>query len=279
MRYLSRRQFLASTAAAGMLGAGPSLLLSGRPALAMPTTTIRAGTRAIEVNGRPATVFGLTQPHGRASFSVSFGPSSMAGTSLWCLHHYSISSTRGRNERSTAKQEAECVMKSSSSDPMHSQSDVPDSAVSRLGLFARLDMRSRRACCSDNSFSVRYLDMESDCRRPAARMSGRHSLGARRRTQAAATHSAEQDLNATSLAARKVDDRSRLNATVEARVTPLGLAGLPGGLHRCRSPAPSSTAIISPFAPTSPTESWFPITRGADSKPVTLDSSHEHRTH
>ncbi len=29
-------------------------------------------------------------------------------------------------------------MKSSSSGPMHSQSDVPDSAVSRQGLFARL---------------------------------------------------------------------------------------------------------------------------------------------
>jgi len=60
----SRRQFLASTAAAGMLGAVPSLLISARPAMAMPTTTIRAGTRVIEVNGRPATVLGLTQPDG-----------------------------------------------------------------------------------------------------------------------------------------------------------------------------------------------------------------------
>ena len=64
MGYLSRRHFLASTAAAGMLGAVPSLLISGQPALAMPTTTIRVGTRVIEVNGRPATVFGLTQPDG-----------------------------------------------------------------------------------------------------------------------------------------------------------------------------------------------------------------------
>lgn len=64
MGYLSRRQFLASTAAAGMLSAVPSLLISGRPALAMPTTTIRVGTRVLEVNGRPATVFGLTQPDG-----------------------------------------------------------------------------------------------------------------------------------------------------------------------------------------------------------------------
>ena len=142
-----------------------------------------------------------------------------------------------------------------------------------------LDMRSRRrACCSDDSFSVRYLDMDSDCRRPATRMSGRRSLGARRRTQAAATHSAEQDMSATSRTARKVDDRSRLNAQVEARVTPLGLCWHTRRLNRCGSPAPSSTAVISPFASTRPTESWFPITRCADSRPVTLDFSHEHRT-
>ena len=64
MRYLSRRQFLASTAAVSVLGAVPSLLAPGRPAFATPATTIRAGTRVIEVNGRPATVFGLTQPDG-----------------------------------------------------------------------------------------------------------------------------------------------------------------------------------------------------------------------
>ena len=63
MQYLARRQSLAS-AAAGLLGAVPSLLILGRPALAIPTITIRAGTRVIEVNGRPATVFGLTQPDG-----------------------------------------------------------------------------------------------------------------------------------------------------------------------------------------------------------------------
>ena len=74
MRYLSRRQFLASTAAAGMLGAGPSLLFSSRPALAMPTT-IRAGTRVIEVNGRPATVFGLTQPDGSHGLITEAGKS------------------------------------------------------------------------------------------------------------------------------------------------------------------------------------------------------------
>lgn len=64
MQHLSRRQFLASTATAGMLGFVPSLLSPGRGALAAPATVIRAGTRVIEVKGRPATVFGLTQPDG-----------------------------------------------------------------------------------------------------------------------------------------------------------------------------------------------------------------------
>lgn len=75
MVYLSRRQFLASTAAAGVLGAVPSLLISGRPALAMPATTIRVGTRVIEVNGRPATVFGLTQPDGSHGVITEAGKS------------------------------------------------------------------------------------------------------------------------------------------------------------------------------------------------------------
>jgi len=75
MHHLSRRQFLASTAAAGMLGAVPSLLISGPPALAMPTTTIRAATRVIEVNKRPATVFGLTQPDGSHSLITEAGKS------------------------------------------------------------------------------------------------------------------------------------------------------------------------------------------------------------
>lgn len=64
MQNLSRRQFLASTAAAGLLGLAPGLLVPGTAALAAPPATIRIGTRVIEVNGRPATVFGLTQPDG-----------------------------------------------------------------------------------------------------------------------------------------------------------------------------------------------------------------------
>jgi len=64
MRHLSRRQFLASTAAVGTAALVPPLLVPGRPALAAAITTISVGTRTIEVNGRPATVFGLTRPDG-----------------------------------------------------------------------------------------------------------------------------------------------------------------------------------------------------------------------
>lgn len=62
--HLSRRRFLATTAAAGLIGVAPSLLVPAQAALAAQATTIRVGTRVIEVNGRPATVFGLTQPDG-----------------------------------------------------------------------------------------------------------------------------------------------------------------------------------------------------------------------
>lgn len=64
MRRVSRRQFLATTAAFGALGAAPSLLIPTGPARATLATTIRVGTRVIEVNGRPATVFGLMRPDG-----------------------------------------------------------------------------------------------------------------------------------------------------------------------------------------------------------------------
>jgi hypothetical protein len=75
MRHPSCCQSLASTAAAGVLGAVPSLLISGRPALAMPTTTIRAGTRVIELDGRSATVFDLTQPDGSHGLITEAGKS------------------------------------------------------------------------------------------------------------------------------------------------------------------------------------------------------------
>lgn len=71
--HLSRRQFLASAAATGGLAAAPTLLLPARAAAAAYPTTITAGTRVIEVNGRAATVFGLTQPNGRHGLVVDAG--------------------------------------------------------------------------------------------------------------------------------------------------------------------------------------------------------------
>jgi FtsP/CotA-like multicopper oxidase with cupredoxin domain len=62
MRHPSRRQFLA--AAAGVIGALPALPMAAGSALAAAPLTIRIGTRVIEVNGRPFTVFGLTRPGG-----------------------------------------------------------------------------------------------------------------------------------------------------------------------------------------------------------------------
>jgi FtsP/CotA-like multicopper oxidase with cupredoxin domain len=73
MQNLSRRQFLASTAAAGLIGLAPGLLVPGKAALAAPPVTIRIGTRVIEVNGRPASVFGLTQPDGSHGLTTEAG--------------------------------------------------------------------------------------------------------------------------------------------------------------------------------------------------------------
>ena len=71
--HISRRQFLASAAATGGLAAAPSLLLPAVPAAAASRTTITAGTRVIEVNGRAAVVFGLTQPNGRHGLVLDAG--------------------------------------------------------------------------------------------------------------------------------------------------------------------------------------------------------------
>ena len=54
MRHPSRRHFMASAAAAGLLGTAPWPILAARPALAAPATTIRATTRVIDVHGRAA---------------------------------------------------------------------------------------------------------------------------------------------------------------------------------------------------------------------------------
>ncbi|TIS72619.1 MAG: twin-arginine translocation signal domain-containing protein, partial [Mesorhizobium sp.] len=64
MQQISRRQFLASTAAAGVAGAASSL--TGFPGIARAATAtiIRAESRVIDVAGRAATVFGLVQQDG-----------------------------------------------------------------------------------------------------------------------------------------------------------------------------------------------------------------------
>jgi len=72
MQCPSRRQFLAS-AAAGLLGVAPLLPILGRVALAVPTTTIRAGTRVIDVNGRAVTIFGLTRADGSHGLTTEVG--------------------------------------------------------------------------------------------------------------------------------------------------------------------------------------------------------------
>ncbi|WP_363234107.1 twin-arginine translocation signal domain-containing protein [Mesorhizobium sp.] len=63
MQSISRRQFLASTVAAGAAGVVLPLI-SPRAVQAGAPSIIRADTRVIEVAGRAANVFGLVQPDG-----------------------------------------------------------------------------------------------------------------------------------------------------------------------------------------------------------------------
>jgi FtsP/CotA-like multicopper oxidase with cupredoxin domain len=62
MSAFTRRSFLATATATACAGTAPALLL---PAAAAPTPIrLRADTRVIDVRGRAATVFGITQPNG-----------------------------------------------------------------------------------------------------------------------------------------------------------------------------------------------------------------------
>ena len=65
-RKMTRRQFLVGTSAAGALLSLPSIMLhpTSTRADSNALTTLRVGTREIEVNGRTAKVFGLRQPDG-----------------------------------------------------------------------------------------------------------------------------------------------------------------------------------------------------------------------
>ncbi len=75
MHSLSRRRFLAATAATAATGVVTTLhpLLRPSPAFAANATTIRVGTRTIDVDGRAATVFGLTQPNGNSGLIANAG--------------------------------------------------------------------------------------------------------------------------------------------------------------------------------------------------------------
>jgi len=64
MQQISRRQFLASTAAIGLSGAVPSPLGLHGSARAAAPNILRAETRVIDIAGRAATVFGIVQPDG-----------------------------------------------------------------------------------------------------------------------------------------------------------------------------------------------------------------------
>jgi FtsP/CotA-like multicopper oxidase with cupredoxin domain len=72
----SRRRFLASAAAVGVVGMAPPLIFpAGRSAVAAEPkpTVLRAATRTIDVNGKPARVFGLLQPNGTPGLVLPAG--------------------------------------------------------------------------------------------------------------------------------------------------------------------------------------------------------------
>ncbi|RWM39900.1 multicopper oxidase family protein [Mesorhizobium sp.] len=70
MQSISRRQFLASTAAAGAASVVLPLITAHAARAAKPTI-IRANTRVIDVAGRAAKVFGLIQPDGTHGLTMS----------------------------------------------------------------------------------------------------------------------------------------------------------------------------------------------------------------
>lgn len=73
MNTLSRRGFLSASAAALSVAAVPSLLLPVRPARADGHKVITAGRRVIEVKGKAANVFGLTQADGTSGLIMNAG--------------------------------------------------------------------------------------------------------------------------------------------------------------------------------------------------------------
>lgn len=72
MKLISRRQFLASTAAAGAASLIPPLTFA-RPANAATPTLLKAESRVIDVGGRAASVLGLVQPDGSHGLVIPAG--------------------------------------------------------------------------------------------------------------------------------------------------------------------------------------------------------------
>jgi FtsP/CotA-like multicopper oxidase with cupredoxin domain len=73
MNTLSRRSLLAASATTLSAAAVPSLLLPVRPAHAQGHKVITAGKRVIEVKGKPANAFGLTQADGSSGLVMNAG--------------------------------------------------------------------------------------------------------------------------------------------------------------------------------------------------------------
>src|SRR6058998_2642311 len=69
MTRMSRRSFLATSAAVGAVSVAPSARASSHNA----PTEIAIGTRTIEVKGKAATVFGLLQPDGTRGLAMNAG--------------------------------------------------------------------------------------------------------------------------------------------------------------------------------------------------------------
>ena len=73
MLNVSRRRFLASTAAGIVGAAAPSKLVGLALAAGPEVTTLRVESRVIDVNGRPAEVFGLMQLDGASGLITKMG--------------------------------------------------------------------------------------------------------------------------------------------------------------------------------------------------------------
>ena len=71
---LTRRQILASgVAMAGTIAFLPRARAAAAPALPNAKLRLTAGTRTLDVNGRPARVFGLVGPDGKPGITLSPG--------------------------------------------------------------------------------------------------------------------------------------------------------------------------------------------------------------